>query len=114
MGVVTVETSPLHWTVLEFYLCDGIAHILMAAETEVVPGLPQIELVLCCVRVVAFDAIPLYHDLMGTPCLSGYNIGVAVETDFSGISSQKLTMGGRMGVMTACAFSGLYRRMDRR
>jgi hypothetical protein len=46
MGVMTVETSPLHWTVLEFYLCYGIAHILMAAEAKVVPGLQQVELVL--------------------------------------------------------------------
>src|SRR5512143_1682220 len=114
MGVVTVETSPLHGMVLEFYLFYGIAHILMAAETEVVPCLQQIELVFCCMRVVTFDAISLCHDLMRTACLLGYHVGVAGKATFIGIRRQKLTMGRCMGIMTAYAISGLYRCMDRR
>jgi hypothetical protein len=51
---------------------------------------------------------------MGTARLFGYHIGVAGEADFIGIRCQKLAMGRCMGIMTACAFSGLYRRMDRR
>ena len=43
---MTVETSLLHGIVLEFHLRYGGAHILMAAETEVVPCLQQIKFVL--------------------------------------------------------------------
>jgi hypothetical protein len=46
MGVVAVQASPLYGVVLEFHLRYGITHILMAAETEVVPCLQEIELVL--------------------------------------------------------------------
>src|SRR5512143_544907 len=86
----------------------------MAAETEFVTCLKQIELVLCCVRVVTFDTISLYHDHMGTACLFGYHIGVAGEADLIRIRCKELAMGRCMGIMTACAFSGLHRRMDKR
>jgi hypothetical protein len=85
MGVMTVETSSLHGVVLEFYFFYGIAHLLMAAETEVVPCFQQIELVLRCMRVMTFYTISLCHDLMGTACLFGCHIGVAGEADFIGI-----------------------------
>ena len=46
MRVVTVDTSLLNRIMPEFYLRKGLAHRLMAAETELIPRLQEIGLVL--------------------------------------------------------------------
>ena len=98
---MAVEASLLNRAVFEFHFFYRICQACMAPEAEIIPRGREIELVLCRVRIVAFDAIPLTHDLVDTACLFGDYVRMARETDLVRSRCQHFPVRRCVGIMAA-------------
>jgi hypothetical protein len=77
MRIVTIQTSFFYRIMLESVSCDGPGNILVAAETEFVPALQQVVLILGGVGIMALHAISLHRDFMSALRLFGDDAAVA-------------------------------------
>jgi hypothetical protein len=83
----------------KFDFCNGLADRLVAIETKFVPSFQKNKFMIRGMGIVTLHAMTLGDHLVGAPGFLGYHGLVAVVADLIGISSQQLSMRGRVRIM---------------
>jgi hypothetical protein len=81
MWFMTVDASPLHRRMPEFYFRNGTRHTLMTAEAEFAPRFKEGELIIRGVRVVAFNTIAFGYNFMTAPWILRRNAFMTLQAD---------------------------------
>jgi hypothetical protein len=82
MWLVAVHTSLFHRVMLEFYLGNGIADILMTFQTEGISFFKEEKFIIVGMRVMAFYTIAIHHNFMTAFGILGDNSFMALIADF--------------------------------
>ena len=113
MRVVAVDAPFLHRVVLEFYLCNRVHLVFMAAVAQLVAAFEQIVLIVRGVWIVALYTLAFQSDLVRAACLLRQYPDMARQADPAHVGRQLFRIFRCVRAVTSRA-SHFYRRVDER